>query len=132
MTYWYISAIRKYADFSGRARRKEYWYFILTNLLIYILLTITEPLYNTTTIKILANWHIGIISSLYALLTFCPVLAVTARRLHDTNRSGWWQLVFFIPVVGIIIMLILTSEDGNPRENQYGKNPKGRGVVVFY
>jgi uncharacterized membrane protein YhaH (DUF805 family) len=132
MTYWFITALKKYAIFSGRARRKEYWYFILISLLIYSLLAIIENIYISATMDLIPNLPLGIISNVFALLILCPTLAVTTRRLHDTNRSGWWQLVYLIPIVGIVIMLILTSEDSVPYENQYGRNPKGRAIVVFY
>ena len=111
---WYIGVLKKYAVFEGRARRKEYWMFILFNFLISIAIGIVEGFAGSN----------GIISIVYALAIFLPSLAVTIRRLHDTNRAGWWFLIAFVPVVGGIILLIFMVLEGTSGSNDYGADPK--------
>ena len=119
---WYLDVFKKYADFSGRARRKEYWMFALFNALIYIAILIFSAILGSI------DNSLALIGSLllvvYALAIFLPSLAVAVRRLHDTGRSGWWFLIAFVPFVGGIILLVFTVQDSMPGENQYGKNPK--------
>jgi uncharacterized membrane protein YhaH (DUF805 family) len=119
---WYLDVLKKYADFGGRARRKEYWMFALFNVLIYIAILIFSAILGSI------DNSLALIGSLllvvYALAIFVPSLAVAVRRLHDTGRSGWWFLIAFVPVVGGIILLVFTVQDGVPGENEYGKNPK--------
>jgi len=100
--------------FSGRARRKEYWFFSLFNMIIGIVLGFVEVLVGGP----------GIVGMLYGLAVLIPALAVSVRRLHDTDRSGWWLLILLIPVVGAIVLLIFMVLDSSPGENQYGANPK--------
>ena len=112
---WYISVLKKYTVFNGRATRPEYWYFILINLAISFVLAFID--------KNIGNG--GLIYTIYSLAVFLPSIAVTARRLHDIDKTGWWQLLFFIPIVGLIIMIIFLAQDSKPYENKYGPNPKG-------
>jgi uncharacterized membrane protein YhaH (DUF805 family) len=119
---WYLDVLKKYADFGGRARRKEYWMFALFNFLIYIAILIFSAILGSI------DNSLALIGSLllviYGLAIFVPSLAVAVRRLHDTGRSGWWFLIAFVPFVGGIILLVFTVQDGVPGENEYGKNPK--------
>ena len=115
---WYLEALKKYAVFSGRARRKEYWYFVLFNILISIVFTVIDGMTGTP----LAN--IGLLSGIYGLAVLIPSLAVSVRRLHDTDRSGWWYLILLIPLIGVIVILVFTVQDSKVGENQYGSNPK--------
>ena len=119
---WYLDVLKKYADFGGRARRKEYWMFALFNFLIYIAILIFSAILGSI------DNSLALIGSLllviYGLAIFVPSLAVAVRRLHDTGRSGWWFLIAFVPVVGGIILLVFTVQDSVPGENEYGKNPK--------
>lgn len=116
---YYLGVLKKYAVFSGRAQRAEYWYFLLVNLLISI------------AINFLGFLHIipgGIVFALRILLVFVvliPGLAVAVRRLHDTNHSGWWLLIGLIPFVGIIVLIVLMVIDSDSAENKYGPSPKG-------
>ena len=130
--YWFITALKNYTNFHGRARRKEYWYFSVINLLVLLALTVIEYSYNIRTFDLGFGGSIGLLSSLYLLFIFLPTLTVTTRRLHDTNRSGWWQLLYFVPVVGVIAIFICTLENSFPGENQYGKNPRGKGMLLHY
>jgi uncharacterized membrane protein YhaH (DUF805 family) len=113
-----MEVLKKYAVFSGRARRKEFWMFFLFYLIIVIALSIIE-------------WMIGlpgILSGLYSLALLIPSIAVTVRRLHDTGRSGWWWFIGFVPVIGFIVLLIFMVLDSAPGDNQYGPNPKAGAV----
>jgi len=117
---WYLDVLKKYAVFHGRARRKEYWYFILLSSIISTLLTIVDSLTGTFS----AESEVGLLGGIYLLATLVPSLAVTVRRLHDTNRSGWWILLGLVPLVGVIILIVFLALDGSPQLNDYGTNPK--------
>jgi len=117
---WYLEVLRKYAVFDGRARRKEYWYFFLINTVISIFLAFIDSFTGT----ISEDAGIGLLDGLYALAVLIPGTAVTVRRLHDTDRSGWWILIGLIPVIGGIALLVFMILDSTPGDNQYGPNPK--------
>ena len=117
MKYW-VECMKKYADFSGRARRREYWMFSLSNFLILLALGFVCGVLG------LAEGA-SALGSLYTLALLLPGLAVTVRRMHDTGHSGWMLLVNLIPIVGAIIFLVLLCSDSKPGENKYGPNPKG-------
>lgn len=110
---WYIKVLKNYVGFQGRARRKEYWMFALVNGIITIILSV-----------ILGIMDLSPVASLYSLAVLLPSLAVGIRRLHDTNRTGWWLLISLIPGVGFIILIIFMCFDSDPSINQYGENPK--------
>ncbi|MBE7523737.1 MAG: DUF805 domain-containing protein [Burkholderiales bacterium] len=116
---WYLMALRKYAQFSGRSRRSEYWYFVLFVVLIEIVLMGIERMLGFG-----SDGGYGMLSSLFALAMFIPHLAVGARRLHDTGRSGWWLLIGFVPIVGAIVLIWFFVQDGQPGSNAWGPNPK--------
>ncbi len=111
---WYIEVLKKYAVFSGRARRKEYWMFFLFNVIITFVLGIVEWILGSS----------GIIGTLYSLAILVPSIAVSVRRLHDTERSGWWLLIGLIPLIGTIVLFIFMIQEGKYGENAYGSNPK--------
>lgn len=117
---WYIETVKKYADFKGRARRKEYWYFFLFNSLISSILVLAEAL----TGNLNPDTGFGLLSGLFTLAILIPSLAVSVRRLHDVNRSGWWLLIVFIPIIGAIVFLVFSVTGSKPDENQYGVSPK--------
>jgi uncharacterized membrane protein YhaH (DUF805 family) len=117
---WYILVIKKYAEFSGRARRKEYWFFVLFNILISIGLSFVDTMVGTAN----AETGAGLLSGIYSLAVLIPSLAVLVRRLHDTDRSGWWILIGLIPLIGWIVLLVFVVQDSHPGQNQYGANPK--------
>ena len=120
---WFVKVLRHYADFSGRARRKEYWMFTLFNVIFYfawsILTGIIFALFSNGNSDSLTAAVYG-----YSLMMMLPGLAVSVRRLHDLGKSGWMMLVGFIPVVGGIWLLVLMLTEGEPGENKYGPNPK--------
>ncbi len=111
---WYLDVLKKYAVFDGRARRKEYWMYTLFNTIIYIAVAILGFLLGAGDTLI---W-------IYALAVLLPGLGVTIRRLHDTDRSGWWVLISLVPFIGSIVLLVFLVLDGSPGQNQYGTNPK--------
>ncbi|MFJ8527434.1 DUF805 domain-containing protein [Bacillus sp. NPDC094106] len=111
---WYVKALKNYVGFQGRARRTEYWMFFLINLII----TIGLEILVTVSDKFLIPF------ALYALAIILPSLAVGARRLHDTGKSGWWQLLSIIPVIGGIVLIIFFCQDSQKGDNKYGTNPK--------
>ena len=117
---YYLEVLKKYAVFSGRARRKEYWMFFLFNLIITIVLAIIDNLIGTFS----PQSGVGLLEGLYSLAVLLPSIAVTVRRLHDTGRSGWWILIGLIPIIGGIVLLIFMVLDSQPGENKYGPNPK--------
>ncbi|MFJ4783470.1 DUF805 domain-containing protein [Streptomyces sp. NPDC088794] len=113
---WFIEALKKYAVFSGRARRKEYWNFALFVGIIYVVLLVIALASKQSALLGLAG--------LFYLGVLIPSLAVAVRRLHDTGRSGWWILIGLVPLAGAIVLLVFTVSDSTPGPNQYGPNPK--------
>jgi uncharacterized membrane protein YhaH (DUF805 family) len=116
---WYIGVLKNYAGFSGRARRTEFWMFTLFNVIIAVVLGIIDAAIKTS-----------VPGYLYELAVLVPTLAVGARRLHDTGRSGWWQLIGLIPFVGAIVLIVFWALEGTPSDNQYGSNPKLEAVAA--
>ena len=117
---WYLKVLRQYADFKGRARRKEYWMFILFNIIFSFVAIILD---NALGLAIEGMGY-GPLYGLYQLAIIIPSLAVAVRRLHDTGKSGWMILISLIPLVGAIWLLVLLVTDSGPGVNQYGENPK--------
>jgi uncharacterized membrane protein YhaH (DUF805 family) len=120
---WYLDVLRKYAVFSGRARRREFWYFALFNFLIQLVIVIAVSVllglsgqYNQLTVNY--------VSSLYSLAVLFPSIGVAVRRLHDIGMSGWWLLIIFIPFLGAVALLVMYCLDSQPGTNRYGPNPK--------
>ena len=111
--HWYQEALRKYADFSTRSRRMEYWMFLVVNLVIGVVLGAIGGMTGM-------RW----ISIVYSIFVFVPGLAVSVRRLHDTGRSGWWLLLVCIPILGWLVLLFFYVQEGQPGDNEYGSNPK--------
>jgi uncharacterized membrane protein YhaH (DUF805 family) len=126
MIEWYKKVVfENYANFKGRARRSEYWYFALANGLISILLIVVGVAIGSIFGDALTGGIIGyVFFGLYTLATILPGLGVVVRRLHDVGKSGWFYLVAFIPFIGGIWILILFCTEGNRGQNQYGPDPK--------
>lgn len=111
---WYLKVVRNYAVFTGRARRTEYWMFVLFNILFAALASVLD--------WILGSWNM--VSGLYGLAMLIPSIAVAVRRLHDINKTGFFLLIGLIPVIGFIWLLILFLKEGDMGDNQYGTDPK--------
>jgi uncharacterized membrane protein YhaH (DUF805 family) len=111
---YYTAVLKNYAGFTGRARRAEFWQFELFNIIAAVVLLVLGLVI-----------HFPFLVTLYYLAVLVPSLAVTVRRLHDTNRSGWWILISLVPLVGPIVLLVFTCLDSQAGPNQHGPNPKG-------
>ena len=118
---WYLLVWKRFAEFNGRSRRKEYWMFTLFNMLICLLL------YIPGLVLVRVN-PIGVvfvcIYFLYALAVMIPSLSCYVRRLHDRGKSGWWVFLNFVPLIGAIVVLVWLASDSVPGMNEYGPNPK--------
>jgi uncharacterized membrane protein YhaH (DUF805 family) len=112
--YWKKVVLENYANFNGRARRAEFWWYFLANLIISIVFNVLAA----------AASFFAILSLIYALAVLIPGLAVGVRRLHDTGRSGWWLLIALIPIVGIIVLIVFFAQDTTPGVNDYGMSEK--------
>ena len=112
---WYLGCWKKYAEFSGRARRQEFWMFVLFNFLATFVAGFLDGLLGTG----------GALYGLYYLAVLIPSFAVSVRRLHDTDHSGWWIFINLVPLIGFIIYLVFLCSDSKSGENRFGPNPKG-------
>lgn len=117
---YYLEAFKKYAVFSGRARRAEFWYFVLFNVIVAFVLALIGGLIGAA----IGDGYAGILSGIYGLAVIIPTLALWVRRLHDIDRTGWWVLINLIPLVGAIVLLVFALTPGTPGSNQYGPDPK--------
>lgn len=127
---WLLLPLKRYADFSGRSRRMEYWMFTLLQTLIFgacfVLLLVAAGMSGDSREPTAFGWMVMGLMALVALALFIPALAVQVRRFHDQDISGWCVLLGFIPFVGWIIVLIFMCMEGTPGSNQYGPDPKPR------
>ena len=117
---WYLKVLKEYANFNGRASRKEYWMFTLFNIIFGGIAMILDSVFGIA----IEGVGYGPLYGVYVLVLFIPGLAVAVRRLHDIGKSGWMILIALIPVIGAIWILVLMVTDSNPGENLYGVNPK--------
>jgi uncharacterized membrane protein YhaH (DUF805 family) len=122
---YFTEGFKKYATFSGRATRSEYWYFTLITVIIGILLSGIDVILGTY------NWdvEIGLLGGIFSLVIFIPSLALFVRRLHDTNRTGWWFFILLIPIIGFIVLLVFLCIDSK-EDNKYGANPKANNGIL--
>jgi uncharacterized membrane protein YhaH (DUF805 family) len=114
---WYVVVLKKYADFTGRARRREYWMFTLINVLVGVAIWMLGMIGGTL------GSLISALGLLYSLAVLVPGIAVSVRRLHDTGRSGWTLLLALVPLVSIVLLVFL-CQDGTAGDNRYGSNPR--------
>lgn len=119
---WYLKVIQNYTNFSGRARRREYWMFALFNIIISFVLGLISGLIQGTQ-EVESFGIVDGIALLYGLFILLPSLAVSIRRLHDTGRSGWWVLIALVPVASLLLLYYFV-QDSQAGENEYGANPK--------
>lgn len=118
---YFVECFKKYAQFSGRSRRAEYWTFYLITILIYfVLLGLAAAMRDSS-----VAWLMYGVAGVFILAAIIPMLSATVRRLHDGGHSGWTYLIGFIPLVGSIILLVYLLQDSQPGENKWGANPKG-------
>lgn len=117
---WYLKVLKQYADFSGRARRTEYWMFVLFNMIFASVAIILDNILGIA----MEGIGYGPLYGLYVLAMLIPGLAVGVRRLHDVGKSGWMFLIGLIPLVGAIWLLVLFCTDSQQGNNKWGLNPK--------
>ncbi len=113
------TCFQKYVTIEGRARRAEYWWFFLFMIAVSLVLSVVD--------SILFGPDFGILGSLFALGVFLPAICVAIRRLHDRDMSGWWALLYFIPVLGSLILLVVYALPGTSGPNRFGPDPLGGG-----
>lgn len=126
---WYAVVMRKYAVFAGRARRREYWFFVLFNELIslgivLVGMSLAFGLGGLGAEAVAIRAASLVVLYLYALASFLPALAVSVRRLHDRNLRGWWVLIGLVPVAGMIVLIVFFAMDGDAGQNRFGPSPK--------
>ena len=138
---WMLMPLRRYADFSGRSRRKEYWMFLLFEIIVIfgvILLFGTLGALGDTAengqspASIIAGGLMGLLFLAIILGFMVPRLAVTVRRLHDVDKSGWFMFISLVPLIGPIVLLIFLCTEGTKGENRYGPNPKGENIADVF
>ncbi|MDO6761407.1 DUF805 domain-containing protein [Tamlana sp. 2_MG-2023] len=117
---WYLKVLKQYTDFNGRARRKEFWMFLLFNMIFAIVAMILDNVLGIA----MGELGYGPIYGIYALFVLIPGIAVSVRRLHDIGKSGWWLLISLIPLIGGIWLLVLYCQDSEAGSNKWGPNPK--------
>jgi uncharacterized membrane protein YhaH (DUF805 family) len=120
VNWWKVVVLERYAQFTGRAGRAEFWWFFLANLIISVVLSLLGR----------ASVIFAIISLIYSLAVLVPSIAVGVRRLHDTDKSGWWILIGLIPLVGFIVLLVLFVMEGTPGSNRYGPPPPNQPAIA--
>ena len=120
---WSLMALKKYATFSGRSQRSEYWYFMLFFVIGLVVASVIDGMLFAGGDADAAGlpW----LTILFLVGTILPGLAVAIRRLHDTDRSGWWYLIQLVPLVGPILLIVYCAQDSKPGANRFGANPKG-------
>lgn len=118
---YFIEGIKKYAQFHGRARRAEYWNFVLFSIILTLAIALLEASAGMTP----DFSRGGVISMLFNIFILIPSLAVGVRRLHDTNTSGWFTFIALIPIIGILVLIFKLAQKGDTGANQYGADPKG-------
>ncbi len=121
--HWYLDVWKKYAVFSGRAGRSEFWYFALFNAIVLIILGLIGGVFTPSQSRLTFSL-LTVPYYIYALASLLPSLGVTVRRLHDTGKSGWMIFLGLIPLIGAIILLVFYILDSEPSANKYGPNPK--------
>jgi uncharacterized membrane protein YhaH (DUF805 family) len=129
-TYWMLLPLKKFATFSGRAPRAEYWWFVLFTVLVTMGLTILDfALFGTETVN---EYGIGPLGAIATLAFFLPSLAVTVRRLHDRDKSGWWIFINLIPLIGFIYLFYQYVSRGTAGSNRFGPDPLAEDMAAVF
>ena len=118
VSYWKKVVLENYLNFDGRARRAEFWWYALANLIISVVLSLIDTAIG------LGSGFGGVLSGIYGLAVLLPGIGVGIRRLHDTDKSGWWLLLVFIPIVGAVVLIVFWATDGTRGANAYGMSEK--------
>ena len=113
---WFLSVLRHYATFSGRARRREYWTYLAIYVLVYGALLGVDLITGSFDMET----QMGLLTGIFLLATLIPGTAVAVRRLHDSDRSGWWLLLGFVPIIGGLVLLFFMVQPGTPGPNRFG------------
>lgn len=125
MTFWQAiqTAFSRYAQFYGRSGRPEFWYWTLFTILGGIVASIVDA--------VAFGWvqSVSPLSDLFGLITLVPGIAVSVRRLHDVDRSGWWFLLIFVPLIGMIVLIVWCIRQGTAGNNRFGPDPLEAGAV---
>ncbi len=121
MMNWFIDALKNAFNFSGRARRKAYWMFVLFYVIFAFVAGVLDGILGTT---VNPKTGMGVIGGLYIFLMLLPLIALSIRRLHDTDRSGWWFLINFVPLIGGLVFFVFTLLEGTRGDNRFGPDPK--------
>jgi uncharacterized membrane protein YhaH (DUF805 family) len=137
---WMLLPFKRYADFEGRSRRMEYWMYQVFTMLVYVVFIMillagipwTEMEANPDAKPGALTWIGGGLAVLWYLFTFIPDIAVTVRRFHDQDQSGWMYLLRFIPYLGGLVVMVFMFLDGQRNENRFGPDPKGEGDVNVF
>lgn len=133
---WMIMPLRKYARFTGRSRRKEYWMFLLFVIVVAIVLSILDAALGLGggldhqadlgegAASASFNANGGVLTLIFYVAILIPSIAVAVRRLHDIDKSGWWILIGLVPLIGAIVLLVFYCTDGTRGPNRFGADPK--------
>ena len=119
MNYYIHALTERYSDFRSRSTRSEYWFFALFNIIVGIVVTVLDIMFGIYS----EPDSIGLLGGIYGLLVFIPGLAIGIRRLHDTNKSGWWTLILFIPIIGAIVYFVFMCTGSDRGDNRFGASP---------
>lgn len=114
VTNWQHVVLANFANFKGRARRREFWLFTLANIIVWVVLNVLSNAFGL----------FGLVLFLYYLAVLVPSIAVGIRRLHDIGKSGWWVLISLIPIVGTILLIVWSATDSHRGTNQWGESVK--------
>ena len=132
----FLKAYTRYAEFEGRSDRKEFWYYVLFYVLVSAILQVIDATIfgGQHTFASGGGWNGAYefqpLTSIFGLASLIPSISVSVRRLHDTGRSGWWVLLWLLPIVGWIILLIWYCQRGKPESNAYGEPPEGSQLEI--
>lgn len=121
------SAFKNYVNFSGRASRGDYWWYVLAYIIVAVVLSVVDKAVfgggsgsMDTTDGVNVSFSAGVLTSLWMLANLIPSISLTARRLHDSDRSGWWQLIAIIPFLGWLVLLYFVIIEGTKGDNRFG------------